>query len=37
MNELGLSSFDHHINVIKVIEKNYFDQVILSGDLLKKH
>ena len=36
MNELGLSSLDHHINVIKVIEKNYFDQVILSGDSFKK-
>ena len=36
MNELGFSSLDHHINVIKVIEKNYFDQVILSGDSFKK-
>ncbi len=36
MNELGLSSLDHHIKVIKFIEKNYFDQVILSGDSFKK-
>ncbi len=36
MNELGLSSLDYHIKIIQVIEKNYFDQVILSGDSFKK-
>ena len=36
MNELGVSSLDHHIKIIKEIEKNFFDQVILSGDSFKK-
>ena len=36
MNELGLTSLRHHIKIIKLIEKNYFDHVILSGDSFKK-
>ena len=36
MNELGVKSYDHHIKVIKEIEKYQFDEVILSGDFFKK-
>ena len=36
MNELGVKSKDHHINVIKEIEKYQFHEVILSGDFFKK-
>ena len=36
MNELGVKSYDHHIKVIKEIQKYQFDEVILSGDFFKK-
>ena len=36
MNELGVSSLDHPEEIIKEIEKSFFDQVILSGDSFKK-
>jgi len=36
MNELGVKSYDHHVKVIKEIEKYQFDEVILSGDFFKK-
>ena len=36
MNELGMKSYDHHVKVIKEIEKYQFDEVILSGDFFKK-
>ena len=35
MNELGFSSLDHHINVIKVIEKNYLIKLFYLATLLK--
>ena len=36
MNELGVKSYDHHIKIIKEIQKYQFDKVILSGDFFKK-
>ena len=36
MNELGLRVINHHMMVIKEIEKYKFDKIIISGEFLKK-
>ena len=36
MNELGLKVINHHVKVIKEIEKHTFDKVVLCGNFQKK-